>query len=298
MPSTNREYDRDDLLESLREAAAELGHPPSARDLNELDDYPSCSTYQDRFGSLRDALERVGLDGESEDSADERGEASIRTAVASDTDESDSSGGGGSVTGVVVPTTADHSLTDDADTDRAELLRRLRDAAAELGHAPSPGELDAMDEYPSAWAYYTEFYMWDEALAIAGIDVQQLESPQLTYTRQELVESLREAAEFLGHTPSLNEINELDGFPSGTTYENRFGSWTGALAAAGMEPRSPPRGYDREELLAILHATADELGHPPSWGEMKQRDETPCPETFASHFGTWRGALETAGFES
>jgi hypothetical protein len=55
-------YTDDDLLTMLQAVAAELGHPPSASEMNAHDDTASATTYQARFGSWNDALRAAGLE--------------------------------------------------------------------------------------------------------------------------------------------------------------------------------------------------------------------------------------------
>jgi len=55
--------------------------------------------------------------------------------------------------------------------------------------------------------------------------------------------------------------------------------------------------YSNEELLDAIHELAEEYGRPPSLQEIT--DETQYSRTvFYSHFGSWREALEEAGYES
>ena len=49
-------------------------------------------------------------------------------------------------------------------------------------------------------------------------------------SNQDLLLLLRQQAEVLGHSPKYKEI------PGWRLYEQRFGSWNGALAFAGLEP--------------------------------------------------------------
>ena len=49
-------------------------------------------------------------------------------------------------------------------------------------------------------------------------------------SNQELLALLRQQAEILGHSPRYKEI------PGWRLYEQRFGSWNGALAFAGLAP--------------------------------------------------------------
>ena len=55
-------YSETELLDLLRDLAAELGETPSVRQLNAAEDYPSRAVYRSRFGSWSAALEAADLD--------------------------------------------------------------------------------------------------------------------------------------------------------------------------------------------------------------------------------------------
>lgn len=57
----NRRYDKDELLDILRDVAAELGHAPTMAELWEREDLPTPSAYKYRFGRWNDALREAGL---------------------------------------------------------------------------------------------------------------------------------------------------------------------------------------------------------------------------------------------
>lgn len=93
--------------------------------------------------------------------------------------------------------------------------------------------------------------------------------------------------------PSAIDMRE-EGQYSDVTYQNRFGSWEAALEAAGFEPTGMI--YSEEKLLADLREMGQELGRPPSSGEM--RTEGPhSAKTYQRRFGSWAGALDAAGFD-
>jgi hypothetical protein len=57
----NTRYERNELLDVLRDLDRELGHPPSQAELREREGLPHPSTYKYRFGSWNKALEAAGL---------------------------------------------------------------------------------------------------------------------------------------------------------------------------------------------------------------------------------------------
>jgi hypothetical protein len=67
---------------------------------------------------------------------------------------------------------------------------------------------------------------------------------------------------------------------------------------AAREARPPERS--REEVVAAIRAWAREAGGPPTQDEWASPDDPRWPSyvTVKTHFGTWRAALEAAGFRA
>lgn len=52
--------------------------------------------------------------------------------------------------------------------------------------------------------------------------------------------------------------------------------------------------WSREELLELLIRYNDIYGHWPSWSNAAEHSQMPHPNTFATHFGSWREAKKCA----
>jgi len=120
------------------------------------------------------------------------------------------------------------------------------------------------------------------------------------YTDERLIEILRNLAAELGRPPTGKEMLARPGLPSPSTYVCRFGSWSKAKAAAGLDPRRRrrPQIYTDEQLLDILRDLAAELNRPPTQLELAACRDVPSPAAYYSHFGSWNAALEAAGLEA
>ncbi len=70
------------------------------------------------------------------------------------------------------------------------------------------------------------------------------------YSDEELLQFLIDKAKELGRTPGKRELTN----PVGTTYQRRFGSYTNAVIAAGLEPNRqlPERVFSTPEQLVSL----------------------------------------------
>jgi len=112
-----------------------------------------------------------------------------------------------------------------------------------------------------------------EALKEAGFDPN---ADQVS--DEELLDDLQRLHEELGKVPSILDV-EAEGNHGPTTYQNRFGSWSEALEAAGFDPE---RGPTDEELLAELRRLRDELDKQPSMRDMTEHGAYGCTTYHAS----------------
>lgn len=171
------------------------------------------------------------------------------------------------------------------------LLAELRRLAAELDKTPSEQDMYEHGQHGLS-TYKNRFGTWNEALTAAGLDTRPDRS---TRSKEALLADLRGVAEELGHPPSRPEMEECGEFGTGT-YRNRFGSWSEALEAAGLESRPRPQKVPRAELLEALTQLADDLGQPPTTTEMKQHGEF-SPSVYIDRFGSWQSALHAADLD-
>jgi len=114
-----------------------------------------------------------------------------------------------------------------------------------------------------------------------------------TYSDEELLATLRGLAADLGEQPTAADLRDRDDVPSARTYQDRFGSWTNALKAAGFNAGP----VTESELIEQLQALADEVGRTPTIDDVNDDPRLPHRWTFADRFGSFSDALEAAGFE-
>ena len=109
-----------------------------------------------------------------------------------------------------------------------------------------------------------------------------------------LLQELNHLAEKLGRTPTASEI-ETQGEYSPRTYENHFGSWSGALREAGFKPIQEHQ-VPSEQILEEITRLATESGKPPTSTEMREQGQYSVTVA-QDHFGSWNEALRAAGFD-
>lgn len=115
-------------------------------------------------------------------------------------------------------------------------------------------------------------------------------------SKEELLDHLHELSDELGKTPSRMEMR-WNGEYEPSHYEEEFGTWESALARAGLEKDG--RGNEpipRDELLRELERIGEEIHDPPRTKDMDEHGQY-SSVTYINRFGSWRSAVETAGFE-
>lgn len=199
---------------------------------------------------------------------------------------------------------------------RAELLEKIRQAAAELGHPPSTYEAEHEVDYFTKRSVYNHFDSWGEAMEAAGLDgnrptecrdcdvdfdssrawkihrtrVHGSSSPDVSP-----LEAIHELADG-DAPPPLGEMAR-DGAYSQDLYERLYGSWKNALEAAGYDTkREAHNRVPREELLSELRRVADELGHSPTREQFEENGRY-SSRPYVREFDGWTRAQEAAGLE-
>lgn len=107
-------------------------------------------------------------------------------------------------------------------------------------------------------------------------------------TDNELIARLRTRAQELGRSPRSHEVRGRD------TISQRFGGWSAALVAAGLQPYH----LGRDGLLQRLVDKAEELGRTPSEQELRNDPAMPHPRAYWRRFGGLRAACAEVGLDT
>ena len=308
-------YTDQQLIDSIKRTAEQLGHTPTMAEFRALDGTPDVLTVTRRLGSWRKALERAGLKATPKmkphaypDSeliehlhrsarilgrAPRKGELATIEGFPNEVTYAKRFGSwkGALAQAGIGRRGRKPQYTDD------ELLAILVKVADKLGRAPTTVDLTQMKDAPSPASFSKRFGSWTAALDRAGIKKSKnTRARRPRYSDEQLIAHLKGAADRLGGTPRVQDLAGMEGVPSPLTYRNRFGSWSAALEKAGLEAaRARKKRYDDEELLDLLRRAAKEQGRPPRSSELAGIKDLPSYNTFIGRFGTWQNALLAAG---
>jgi len=304
---TSSIYSNEELLNHLRDLA-EGDQPPEYREVSAAEG-PSASTYEDRFGSFNEAVREAGLKPASRRNEnrytdedllnhlrDLAGEDQSVTRSELRATEGPSAGTYGyrfgSFSEAVHEAGLETTRRSPNKYSEEELLNHLRDLA-EGDQAPTTAEVRTA-EGPSADTYRRRFGSFSEAVRAAGLKVSP-DRRQQKYAEEELLNHLRDLAEG-DQAPTTAEVRTAEG-PSVRTYRYRFGSFSEAVRAAGLEvPPGRRRRYTDEELLSWIQVFVAEFDTVPTTTDLKSWPG-PSIQTYRNRFGTWGTAIYRAGLE-
>ncbi len=243
------------LLRVLRDLADELGRTPTYRELLNRRGLPSPSIYHKRFGSWNKALEAAGLEPKRRrrppaytdeqllqalrDLAAKLGRTPVYRELLNHRGLPSPSiyhKRFGSWNAALEAAGLEpkrrrrpprHFTSD-------QLLEILRDLADDLDRTPKRRDLAARRDLPAPSAYYGHFKTWAAALKAAGLEARHRHTP--AYDDEQLLDILRGLADELNRTPTYRDLATRRDLPAPSAYYGHFGSWNGALEAAGLEP--------------------------------------------------------------
>lgn len=124
------------------------------------------------------------------------------------------------------------------------------------------------------------------------------------YSEEELLSDLRSLRDKLGRPPKTTDLTFREDVATSATYNNRFGSWSEALEAAGIEPEDTqsraadhiPLEERKQELVEELRRVAEDLGHTPTTAEVDEFAGFSVG-AYRGAFGDWESALQAIGLE-
>lgn len=175
----------------------------------------------------------------------------------------------------------------------AELVvKEIRQIAQELGRSPTRDEFEERARF-SRMPVITHFGGWNAALKAAGLPPSRVH----LFSPDELLAELRRVAAITERSPMQADfraggVGKCDSRP----FARAFGSFSGALVAAGFTPKTE-KNVSIEKLMAEIERVANLLGHPPTLRDFEQYG---CygTATYVRRFGSWNEALTKAGWES
>jgi DNA-binding CsgD family transcriptional regulator len=170
-----------------------------------------------------------------------------------------------------------------------EILDALRADARRRGVSSLSSQWDG---HPDRNVIAHRFGSWNAALTAAGLAPRRVRPD---WSDEQILDGLRRFATDHGRPPRARDrVGSLGRYPSPALAVSRFGSWSAALVAAGLQPGNPPPLHDAA-ISDALRAYQDHHGASPSSSTWHQRRLSPSAEAIIRRCGSWAAALELAG---
>lgn len=241
---TRQGYTKDDLVRQIKVIALEIDGIPSIANLKSSDDCADIGTFINYFGSWNNALRAAGFTPPREVRNYTRSELVEqirkmhreigRTPHFADVDHYCEA----SRMAFTVNFGSWNKALQEAGLrpnrgliySREELIQQLHIMNSELGRVPKQSDIKSIPNF-SEVHFRREFGSWTKALEAAG-----LLANVRNYSRQELIGQIQQLYSELGRVPVMSDLSGRDNVASATVFSKRFGSWVGALKAAGHQP--------------------------------------------------------------
>lgn len=168
---------------------------------------------------------------------------------------------------------------------RSALVAALTEHGDTDGMPPTVAEINTKSEY---WAsmYCARFGSWQNALDAADLPQPETTTP-VQLTNEQLCIDLRRVVKTCGPTPTLEAVTTVSQLPP-RIYSDRFGSWSEALTAAGIDassctqPAAIELGIDLRRLSAWLDRT-------PTKADVRDHGQYSVA-AYRDAFGSWEAA--------
>lgn len=317
-PEEAPDLQRRDLVIALVTLTQELGHLPSADEINEHGEYRH-QRYREVFGDLFNAYQAAGIlpddvtrtdfygEEPAEPNEPDKSEAEPPSEPETPSEAAQDPGSEGEAE--IKANTAEAPATStETEPSCQELLDEIKHLDASLDRILYESDIDQDGKF-TAYTYRNRFGSWDEALEAASIDKEAM-----------LLEDMQRVANMVGGDLSQPAMNE-QGKYSASMAAQFFGSWSDAKERLEEWEASKPEenadktksdktdassgdldrpsfdvsaDIDKSDLVGEIHRFADIIDEPPTEELVVAYGRYPANE-YRKVFGSWDAALETAG---
>jgi hypothetical protein len=294
-----------EVIAELQDLTDKLGRTPTAQDVKQQGAY-GISTYERKFGSWNDALEKADCEinrqavsdlripqseliDKLQNLADELGQTPRRQDMIQQgphgaTVYQDKFGSWNNAL-----EKAGLEVRRQTNISNSDLLDELTRLADKLGQTPTKQHMHQQGCY-GIKTYERRFNSWNDTLKEAGLEINKYHD----ISKSDLLDELQNLADELGRTPTQWDMFKQGGYSVGP-YEQKFASWNDTLREAGLEINKY-HDISKSDLLDELQNLADELGRTPRQQDMIQQggyDTNP----YRAAFGSWTNALDKVGLK-
>ncbi|GAC1368889.1 MAG: hypothetical protein NVSMB39_0110 [Candidatus Saccharimonadales bacterium] len=233
-------YTEQMLVEQIQGKAQKLGRTPLSTEVDDDPEMASVATFLKFFVTWNNALStagltpnrrrytREGLIVQVQQKAKELGRTPLTTDVDADPTMASVSAFAscfGSWSKTLIAAGCD---LENVRYTKQELIDQIKCKAKELGRVPNSTDVHADPRMAAVTTFAVCFGSWKKALLAAGFT-----SSRRVYTNENLILQIQTKVQTLGRIPTTREVRADPNMATVDTFKKAFGSWDGALIAAG-----------------------------------------------------------------
>ena len=168
--------------------------------------------------------------------------------------------------------------------EKETIIKSLQIFAKENGKTPTTREWNGT---PHSSVIRRKFGTWNKALEAAGL------TPRLNRDKMEPDDMLDAIRNFYIKHKQSPTVREWKGPITTFAIIDAFGSWNGAIAAAGLNPKMQKYlEITPEEIIKSLQSFNSVNNRAPTRTEWREGNHEPRDWYIAREFGSWKSALE------
>lgn len=175
------------------------------------------------------------------------------------------------------------------------LTKSFRKIVFDIGYVPKFIDLDNYNDFPSSAYIYKHFNNYPEFISACGFEANK--EYRSKYTDSFLLGEIKRFVKEFSRTPSQDDFENLDGYPSRKTFANHFGSFNEAIHLAGYKPnelskREKSQKHDKQFLLNTITDYVLKYKKTPTLIELHKEVGYEIRTYFRKTFGGYNNALK------
>lgn len=175
---------------------------------------------------------------------------------------------------------------------KQEIIYNIKKIVSEIGYVPRSRDVIKLGYSGLNRAANRRFGSWTNTLIGAGF-----KPFRRNWTKEIVVNELRNVYTYLGHSPSMRELKELNKYDLLNAGLKFFGKYNNFLKAAELPIVLDMNKWPKQKILSELNTITDQIGRTPRRTELAAMGRYDLINAVETYLGSWSKGLIQAGFK-